>query len=87
MTHPFKLGALELERPGRILGVTYIFGVLHHVELIQVRVEDGLQVAVNEDMKESLDRWLTATDPDGHCYTVMVPGHEGEWLAFIHPGS
>lgn len=65
-------------------GVVYINGAMHHLGALQVvRNEDGKQVGTKDpfDRLEALSSLYDDMDP------MDIPGVEGEWLVYMHPGG
>jgi len=70
-----------------LLAPCRLFGVLHHLNFVRVRAEDGVWVAdsaseVNRAYVEDVYRLY-----DNPLVPVGVPGYTGQYLAFLHPYS
>ena len=88
--------------PGYILGECHLFGVLHHVELLRVVVEDCVVSAweppqAGGDEKKPwrfsnnndtrLER-LKAMDTDSaYLHTIQIPELDGDWLMYMLPSQ
>lgn len=94
MTMPehFMVGDLRVDAPveesrgARIVGQTWIGGVLHHVDLVRVRVFNGAQEADEDDRGVATEAYAAMQDfYEGAYQTVRLPCASGEWVLFVHP--
>lgn len=76
----------KLEDEDVLSGVTFVFGVMHHIQFIRVHDVDGVQTGTL-DPYSRLDDMYQLYEGGGAFKTVEVPGFEGEYVCCIFPGQ
>jgi hypothetical protein len=83
----FRIESIRaIEGEAALLGIVYIFGILHHAWFIRVEERDGEQVPV-DDPHGRLDEFHQLDADRGPMQTVDVPGHPGEYVLVIYPAG
>ncbi len=73
----------RMDTDDHLLGIVTLFGVDHHLGLIRVVRRSGRLEATNPQDDDVLNSLFGIFDVD--FATVEVPGHEGRYVAYMHP--
>jgi hypothetical protein len=83
----FTIGGIrQIEDEDALLGVVYIFGVMHHAWFVRVEDTDDDQVATN-DPCDRLAEFHQLDADAGRLRTVTVPGFPGDYVLVIYPAG
>jgi hypothetical protein len=86
---PFRIESVRpIEGEEALLGIVYIFGVLHHAWFVRVATDDDDDQVAVDDPYGRLEEFRQLDADGGRLRTVEVPGFPGrEYVLVIYPAG